>query len=448
MKRRFKIQTVTRAELQRVAEDIYIYGYPLVLMDIIKRIHTATPYPTLSAAPLNQFAHGRFLPEPHDKHVIHPNADCLVSSAWLDLSRGPVVLRIPRCDRYHLLSFFSGWYEIFETNSPRSGATQGGPLAFVGPRWSGKLPPGVKPIVAPTETVWIHGWFEVGGREDIELVHRVQDQFLLSPLSEWGNPPMPRGLPFRMDVDQKTTPQEQVARFNARGFYTRLSRLMQRNPAQACDGEIVAEFGRVGFFPTEDFAFEMLPADTAQAMHGAVAAAQIRIANAEKSAGSGKIVNSWSLHVHPGHYQKNYLDRAVAARSGVLAAMAEDVLCFRTAVDHTGEPLKGTNRYVINFCRNLIPPVNAFWSITLYDSRHHLVVNSILRNAIGNRDRLRLNPDSSLSIHIQHEWPGTTKDCNWLPAPKDAFSLALSMYWPKPDALTGSWRPPAVMRAN
>ncbi|HYR41397.1 MAG TPA: DUF1254 domain-containing protein [Terriglobia bacterium] len=448
MKRRIEIESLTRREIQRVAEDLYIYGYPLLLMDIIKRTQTATPHPMLHRAPLNQFAHGRFLPRPHDKYIVHPNADGLCSYAWVDLRKEPVLLSIPRTDKYHILSFFSGWYEIFETSSPRNGGTQGGHVGFVAPHWCGKLPVDVKPIVAPTETVWIHGWFEVGGPEDIEIVHHLQDQFRLSPLSEWGSPRIPHGVPFRLDVDQKTTPQEQVANFDARGFYTRLSRLMQRNPAQACDAEIVSEFARLGFFPRDDFAFQTLPANAAKAMHQAVPGAQLRIANAEKSAGRGKTVNNWSLHVHPGRYEMNYLDRAVAARTGVVAGLAEDVLCFHTAVDLTGEPLKGAHRYVINLSQDSIPPVNAFWSITLYDSGQHLVSNSILRNAIGDRDRLRLNADNSLSIHIQHEWPGATRDSNWLPAPRGAFGLALRMYWPKPDAFGGSWRPPAVMRAN
>jgi len=103
---------------------------------------------------------------------------------------------------------------------------------------------------------------------------------------------------------------------------------------------------------------------------------------------------------------------------------------------------------VINFSGDLLPPVNAFWSITLYDSRQHLVANSMLRHAIGDRDRLRVNPDNSLSIHIQHDWPGTDNDSNWLPAPKETFSLALKMYWPKPDAVAGTWRPPTVMRTK
>jgi hypothetical protein len=448
MKRRIKLPGLSRAEIERVAEDMYIYGYPLLLMDVIKRMQTATPYPTRHSAPVNQFAHERFLPGPHDKSVAHPNADCLTSFAWLDLRREPVVLSVPWTDRYYLLSFFSGWYEIFAAHSPRNDGGQGAHFGFVAPHWNGKLPPGVRAIVAPTETVWIHGWFEASGRENIELVHSVQDEFRLIPLSEWGSPSVEHRGPARMDVDEKCNPQEYVDKFDARCFYTRLSGLMEKNPVPECDNDIVRDFARAGFFPCEDFTFEMLPAEMTQAMQAAVASAQRRIAEVEQNPARGQRVNGWSLHTHPGRYQKNYLDRAADARRGIVAAVADDVLCFHTGTDHSGEPFKGSNQYLIDFSPDLIPPVNAFWSITLYDSRQHLVPNSVLRNAIGDRDRLRVNPDNSVSIHIQHDWPGPAKDSNWLPAPKEAFSLALKMYWPKPDAVAGSWRPPAVMRTK
>jgi len=448
VKRPLKIHNVPREEVQRVAEDVYIYGYPLLLMDVMRRMHTAVPFPRFPSAPVNHFAHGRLLPGPHSKDVVRPHADMLCSSAWLDLSKEPVVLSIPRTDRYYLLSIWSAWYEIFEAISPRNTGPEGGSFVFVGPQWSGRLPDDLKMVQAPTETVWIDGRFQAAGVEDIQVVHRMQDHFRLVPLTQWGKPPSSHSIPFRLDVDQAGTPEEQVARYDAPAFYKRLARLMLKNPAQACDAEMVAEFAWIGFFPGDDFAFEMLPAATVQAMHLAVPAAQVRIANAEKSAVAGKVINSWSLNLHPGRFEADYISRAVAARSGVAVALAEDMVCFQTAVDHTGEPLNGANQYVIHFSRERIPPVNAFWSITLYDSKQHVVQNNIHRHVIGDHDRLRLNSDNSLSIYIQHEWPGMNREFNWLPAPKDSFNLVVRMYWPKPDVFSGRWRPPAVMRMN
>jgi hypothetical protein len=159
-------------------------------------------------------------------------------------------------------------------------------------------------------------------------------------------------------------------------------------------------------------------------------------------------VNNWSLPVHPRRFETDYLSRAVAARNAFWNSLAEDIVVYETELDETGDSLKGTHQYVIHFDQEHVPPVNAFWSITVYDSRRLLPANAIHRHVLGDRDRLRLNPDNSLSIYIQHEWPGTGKDSNWLPAPKAGFDLILQLYWPKSDVLDGIWRPPAVMRVR
>jgi len=152
MKRRPNAQAWAREEIQKVAEEGYIYGYPLVLMDLMRRLHTAVPFPTAEAAPLNQFSHSRFLPDPHTKETARPHADSLRSTAWLDVSSQPIILRIPPMDRYYLLSIFSAWGDLFDTMSPRTTGMGGTCVAFAGPSWHGKLPDGIKRLGAPTET--------------------------------------------------------------------------------------------------------------------------------------------------------------------------------------------------------------------------------------------------------------------------------------------------------
>jgi hypothetical protein len=183
-------------------------------------------------------------------------------------------------------------------------------------------------------------------------------------------------------------------------------------------------------------------------MHLAVSAAQAKILNSPRIPEAGRTGAKWSLHTHPGFYETNYLARAVAAHDGIPAALAADISCFHTGVDQTGETLRGSSRYVVTLPQNSLPPVNAFWSLTLYDTRQHLAPNEVHRYVISDRNRLRHNPDNSVSLYIQHDWPGEAKDSNWLPSPKDFFSLALRMYWPKSDVLSRIWRPPAVMRTN
>src|SRR5262249_49836284 len=156
--------------------------------------------------PINQFAHGRFPAAPFEKDDGHPHADCLRSSAWLDLRYGPIVCTVPPTDRYHLLSLWSGWYEIFDTIGTRQTGFGGGHYAIAGPRWSDSLPDNVRPIAAPTDIVWIEGYFEVGAADDIGPAHRVQDQFRLTPLSDWKSPRSAETVPFPLVVYQSMTP--------------------------------------------------------------------------------------------------------------------------------------------------------------------------------------------------------------------------------------------------
>jgi hypothetical protein len=429
-----------------VAEEGYIYGYPLVLMDVMRRMQTAVPFPTAEGAPLNQFSHSRFLPEPHTKEAVRPHADSLRSTAWLDVSPQPIVLRIPPMDRYYLLSIFSVWGDLFETMSPRTTGMEGSCVAFVGPNWHGSLPDGIKRLAAPTETLWINGRIQAAGVEDLQIVHFKQDQFHLTPLSEWGKPPSTHPCPFPPDLDRQITPEQQVESLTAPAFYTRLSRLIPKVPPQARDAPTIRRLAQIGFSPSEDFAFETLSSSTVQAMHAAVAEAKQTIARAAEV--PVMKVNNWSLPVHPRRFETDYLSRAVAARNAFWNSLAEDIVVYQTELDKAGDSLKGTHQYVIHFDQEHVPPVNAFWSITVYDSRRLLPANAIHRHVLGDRDRLRLNPDNSLSIYIQHEWPGTGKDSNWLPAPKAGFDLILQLYWPKSEVLNGIWRPPAVMRVR
>jgi len=447
MKRPIRLRP-DRKEIQRVAENIYVYGYPLLLMEIIRNRQTAVSHPTFGCAPINQFAHRRFPTAPYEKDEFHPYVDSLRSSAWLDLGKGPVVLSVPCTDRYYLLSLWSGWYEIFETIGRRQTGTDGGEFVIIGPRWSGELPPGLKSILAPTEMVWIDGCFEVGAAEDISTVHSLQNEFTLRSLTELGPSSPPRNRPFLLGVDQAISPQEQLSALGGRAFYKRLSKLLMRNPPQSWDSDIIAESSQIGFIAGQDFPFETLPSLTVDAMNAAPLAAHARISEAGRDVEHRQTVNNWWIHTHPGRYHTKYLERAAAAQQCITASLAEDIVCFHTLVDRNGDPLKGTKRYLITFRENCLPPVNSFWSLTIYDSTQHLIPNSVHRYAIRDRDRLRFAPDNSLSLYIQPDWPGESRDSNWLPAPKELFSLVLRMYWPKPQVAIGDWLPPTVIRVD
>ncbi|HEY2384236.1 MAG TPA: DUF1254 domain-containing protein [Terriglobia bacterium] len=446
MRNRSEKRRWNEEDIQGLAEEVYVYGYPALLLDTMRRMHTAFPFPTAEGAPINHFWHSRFLPHLHLKRPLRPHADSLSSTAWVDVSREPVIVSIPATDRYYLLSIFSAWGDIFEAISTRTGGMGGLRAALVGPRWKGRLPDGVSSLVTSSNIVWINGRVQMTGAEDLQLAHHVQDQFALTPLSGWGKSEPPHTSPFPPDIDKGATALDYVGKLSAPGFYTRLSRLMRKIPPPVSDALVLRRFAQIGFFPSDDFAFERLPALTAQAMQSATTGARLTIARAAES--PALHVNNWSMRIHPRRSDRNYLSRAAAAMSGFSYSLAEEVTAFHAAKDRAGEMLRGTNEYVIQFDQEHLPPVNGFWSVTLYDSKHLLSANSIHRHVLGDRDRLRLNPDNSISIYIQHNWPGTMKDCNWLPAPRETFELVLQLYWPKTEVLGGMWRPPALTRIH
>src|SRR5579871_484446 len=195
MKNPMRIQG-RRQEIQTVAEDLYIYGYPLVLSEMARRKWTAVPRPSFNGAPLNQFAHRRFPAAPTEKDGYYPNADCLRSSAWLDLRQEPLVLSIPRIQRFYFVSFWSGWYEVFETIDPRRLGSNNAEFLIVSAS-SAQTESTLERIVAPTDSVFVEACFEIGAAEDIGQIHLVQDQLVVTPLSRWGSAVIPGVVPYR-----------------------------------------------------------------------------------------------------------------------------------------------------------------------------------------------------------------------------------------------------------
>ncbi len=298
-------------QIQDVAEDIYIYGYPLVVSEMTRRRSTAVLQPSFRRAPVNQFAHRRFPAAPYEKDDIHPHADCLRSSAWLDLRKEPLVLCLPRIERYYLFALWSGWYEIFDTLGTWHTDSPGGDFVLCAPRFSQTLPEVSRQITAPTDTVWLDGYFEIGAVDDIGTVHSIQDQLRLAPLSEWQSGRGPHSIPVLADGPTFVTPQKQVEHMDAHVFYNLLSRLLDRNPPKANEAAMVTDFANIGFTASRDFAFEKLPYPVSQAMSSAILGAHARIVEAAGTCPHPG-PNKWWRHVHPGSFDTNYLARAAA----------------------------------------------------------------------------------------------------------------------------------------
>jgi hypothetical protein len=204
---------------------------------------------------------------------------------------------------------------------------------------------------------------------------------------------------------------------------------------------------KLGIVSGQPFDMSKLDAEAAKGVEDGTKAAHDAIVAAAKGS-TGDIRNGWTIHWDLGRYGTNYGLRAVIASFAPGANAPEDVIASTSRLDGGGRPLSGANKYVLHFDKGKTPPATAFWSLTMYNDKHFFVANPIERYAIGDRDKLNLNPDGSLDVYIQQDSPGKDKEPNWLPAPKESFNVILRVYWPKQDMLERRWTPPGIQRAT
>jgi Tfp pilus assembly protein PilF len=433
-----------------LATEAYVYGYPLVLMETTKQVMTnvAAPEPS-GRAPINQFGNIPAFPTPEAKDVVSPNVDTLYTIAWLDLAKEPMVLHVPDTKGcYYVMQMLDGWTEVFASPGKRTTGTKAGNFAIVGPGWQGTLPPGVREIKSPTNLAWIIGRTQTVGPSDFAKVHAIQKQYTLTPLSAFGKPASPLApVAVNPQINMNLPPADQVGRMEAAAFFKTLAALLKDNPPTAADAPMVAKLAQLGIIPGQEFDMTKLVPVVAKGLEDSVKAAQEQI-KADVAA-AGNRVNGWLINLKLGEYGTDYRTRAATALMGLGANLAKDAVYAMISVDGDGKPLNGAHRYVLQFAKGQTPPVNAFWSVTLYNSEHFLVANPIHRYSVSSWMRkLKRNRDGSLDILIQPQSPGKPKEANWLPAPSGDFNLILRMYWPKEPVLTGAWKPPAVKPAE
>ncbi|MFA6917079.1 MAG: DUF1254 domain-containing protein [Parachlamydiales bacterium] len=432
-----------------VIKEAYIYGYPLVIMDVTKEVMTAAPNVTETKAPVNQFDYIRKFPSPTSTDVVSPNADTLYSSAWLDLSKEPIIFVVPEMkDRYYLYPILDAWTNVFTSIGTRTTGSDKGTYAIVGPDWRGNLPKDVKKIQSPTNTAWMIGRIETNGPSDYAAVNKLQDQFKLIPLSSYGSHYVPpKNLPVEPYIDVNTPPVKQVEQMDGITFFTNLTALLKNNPPLPADSSFVRKLASIGIVPGEVFDVKKLTPEQLENLDKSITEAKTTIANEFQNMPNAKKVNGWNIMTeYVGDYGTHYLIRAAVANKGLGANLSKDAVYPTLATDAEGNPLDGSNRYILHFTKDQIPPVNGFWSITMYNDKQFFVPNPLDRYAIGDRSHLKINPDGSLDIYIQNTSPGKDKESNWLPAPKGGFNLIMRLYDPKEAVLDGKWNPPAIKK--
>ena len=435
--------SILASDLRTVSHEAYIYLYPLVTMEVTRQQLANIPPGTREGfGPPNQFHHLRTFPDADFRAVVRPNFDTLYSSAWLDLTRGPVIVEVPDSDdRYYMMPMLDMWTDVFANPGKRTTGTGAQTFVVTAPGYSGDLPAGATPIAAPTPHVWVIGRTQTNGPADYAAVNAFQDGLRITELAG------PSTFVIDESVDTTTEPLRLVDAMSAAEFFTLAARTMAVNPPHRSDFSQMARMSLLGVAPGVDF-----DADRFDAAELAEIEAGAKAAQAALHAGVARLavpVNGWAMLTDTmGVYGNEYFRRAVITLVGLGANPAQDAVYPLLVADADGKPTVGDHDYVIHFDADQLPPAQAFWSITMYDAEGFQAPNELNRFAIGDRDPLVFNPDGSLDIYMQHGDPGPDRRANWLPAPTGPVGITMRLYAPAPAALDGTWHPPAVRRVS
>jgi hypothetical protein len=440
---------ITEQEAHAIGVDAYLYFYPLISVDITRKVATNVEAGKIPGfGPANMFHSFAAFPGAEFKTVVRPNFDTLYSSAFLDMTKEPVIVSAPNTDgRYYLLPMLDAWTDIFASPGWRTTGTQPNNFLVAPPGWSGEVPSGTTRISAPTPHVWIIGRTKTDGPKDYDAVHKIQAGYKVTPLSQWGKPRIPPTVTIDPTVDMKTPPKVQVDTMPAGKFFAYAAELLKINPPHITDEPIIAQLKKIGIEVGKSFDLDKADPVIQRALASAPGAAQQLMA--WKQPTIARVANNWSMNTDTmGVYGNYYLKRAVITQWGLGANLPEDAIYPSSLGDEAGKPLDGGNKYTLHFDKGQTPPANAFWSVTLYDAEGFQVPNPINRFNLSSWMPLKYNADGSLDLYFQNESPGPNNDANWLPAPRGEFNLLMRLYAPRSEALTGKWNPPPVTRVS
>ncbi len=431
-----------------LALQAFVYTFPLYEM---ARMRAATaPRRNLRgdhasddpASPLrwvNTFIHARKLLGAGASRVVTPNNDTLYTNAWLDLSRGPIVIGVPdTADRYYVLGLLDFWTNPFAHIGRRTTGTGAGQFLVTGPGWAGDVPDGMVQVCAPTDHVWIIGRIMVEGPEDVPAVHAVQDGFRMTRLDAWH-----AGADFAGEIlDTRLDPR---APLELDRYLAVVNRALRENPPPADERPLLAGFARVGIGAGEPHDSRHLDEPVRRGLQRAFDSAPQLL----RAGGLGSRHSGWGKPMVLGEsFGTDWWQRAVVALKYIGALTSAEAIYPMAQTDSRGRALSGAHRYTITFAPGGEPPVDSFWSLTMYDSRDYmLVANPIDRYRIGDRSRgLQRAPDGSLTLYLQHASPGAARESNWLPAPEGEFYVCLRAYQPRAPMLDGRYRLPDIVR--
>lgn len=443
------------AQTRAIAEEAFIYGLPLVMNYAVMyefAVDTSNPQ---YKAPFNQIKNEARVFTYEDTAVVTPNSDTPYSILWLDLRAEPMVLSVPSVDKKRYYSVMLTDANTYNFGYIGSRATGSGPGDYLvaGPGWNGQTPPGIKKVFASTTPFAVAAYrTQLFNPADMPKVVKVQAGYKAQPLSAFLKQPAPPAAP-KVDFLPATTAGIKD------NFYQYLDAALEFVPPAPEEKDLRARLASIGIGPGKTFEFKDLSAEHKAAILLGMKAGDEKVddflSNGMKS------INGWKVGSFFGDrdfFKGNWLMRASAAKGGIYGNDAVEATYPMTRIDASGEPLDGSkHNYTLTFPAGQLPPVNAFWSVTLYDGKSQLLIKNPINRYLINSPMLRgmqKNKDGSLTLYIQKDSPGKKKEANWLPAPNGPIYLVMRLYWPKdtpPSVLPageGTWQPPGVLAAK
>ena len=443
-----------KSEAEKIALDAYVYGYSLITTEVTRVQSSNVDKVEGMHAPTGQFANIKRYPPADFRGVSAPNADTLYSMAWLDLAEPQVFSHPDMGKRFYLFEMTDLWMTDFNSPGARTAGGQAASYLITGPGWTGTVPPGLKQIKCATRYMVILGrTYADGTDQDYAAVNALQAQYKIVPLSAFGKPFTYQAPPVDAKPGYSMTdkPQTVILDMDTSTYFNMLARLMGgAAPPAPADAPMLARMAKIGLVPGKPFDITKL-SPAAQASLKDLGKVALHYIEANQNS-LGAIVNGWIVTKGLGVYGTDYTKRAVVAAFGWPANLPQDAVYPYTEVDSTGQKLSGANRYKLTFAKGLTPPVNGFWSITMYeiDQGWWFVPNVLNKFTVSMRNNPKYSADGSLTLYFQNQSPGKDLEANWLPAPKGDFIAMMRMYWPKekaPSIVDGSWKPPAVVKA-
>jgi len=443
---------MTEAQARQVGSDAYVYGIPLLEFLRQRATQTSVTVPNgLSDAPVNQFGNQRNLASAGHQVFVAPNNDTLYSMAHLDLSRGPLVMHVPKVagHRYYVMEFIDPYTNDFHYIGTRTTGDGAHDFVIAGPHFHGKLPSGLRVIRTSYDRIWICGRTLVHGPSDLAATHKIQDGYKLVPLKAFER----IGLRYKAPRPARVvTTHTEASVPTGLKFFDALGTAMAHNQPPARDAAILRELRTVGIGPGLHPSSEHLPPQVIAGLKAAAANGPAKVYSIRTGLvlASAPKHNGWYV-ARPdiGNFGTDYGLRAVVSVYGIAANIPAEALYPVGSFDNTGQLLDGSHKYVIHIPSSELPPVHAYWSFTAYNQNLYLVANPINRYAISQfTPGVKHNKDGSLDIYVQSTAPQGHK-ANWLPSPSSGqFEVILRMYWPKASVVNGTYHYPSITRVG